>query len=131
MMEIIKKENIKVTFFTTGSALLDTSANFTNVYKEMLSLGHQVALHSHTHPKLENLSATQISNELSQNIAAMSSKLGISSKYFRAPYGTDGALTRERVEAAVGGGSHVINCNPRPSSRTPCVLLTNNQGAWT
>lgn len=44
MMEIIKKANIKVTFFTTGSALLDPAANFTNIYKEALARGHQVLL---------------------------------------------------------------------------------------
>ena len=49
--EILKEEDILVTFFTVGSALLDPTANFTEVYKELLERGHQVALHTHTHPR--------------------------------------------------------------------------------
>ncbi|KAI5801277.1 hypothetical protein EDC01DRAFT_687823 [Geopyxis carbonaria] len=108
-MQIIKDAGIKVTFFTTGNALLDTEGNFTAIYKEMMALGHQVALHSMSHPKLESLSAAAITKEFTDDIAATKSKLGLTTKYFRAPYGTDGALTRQRLEAAVGGGSKTIN----------------------
>lgn len=66
-------------------------------------------MHSMTHPKLESLSVAQINSEYTQSIAALKNKLGVTTKYFRAPYGTDGALTRQRLEAAVGGGSKVIN----------------------
>lgn len=51
VMQIIKEEAIPVTFFTVGSALLDEAANFSNVYREMKSLGHQIALHSWSHPR--------------------------------------------------------------------------------
>ena len=114
MMQIIKDANIKVTFFAVGSALLDTSGNFTNIYKEAIANGHQVALHSQTHPKIEGLSTiAQIDSQFTQNIATAKSKLGVTTKYFRAPYGTDGALTRQRLELAVGGNSKVINCKYR------------------
>jgi peptidoglycan/xylan/chitin deacetylase (PgdA/CDA1 family) len=62
-----------------------------------------------THPKLESLSVAEIDSEFQQSIAAVKTRLGVSTKYFRAPYGTDGALTRQRFDAAVGGGSKVIN----------------------
>jgi hypothetical protein len=51
VMEIIKAEAIPVTFFAVGNALLDEPANFSNVYREMRSLGHQIALHSWSHPE--------------------------------------------------------------------------------
>lgn len=49
-MRILKEEDILVTFFTVGSGLEDPDANFTSVYQEMLERGHQVALHTYTHP---------------------------------------------------------------------------------
>jgi hypothetical protein len=48
VLKIIREENIKVTFFTVGAPLLDQGTNLTNVYKEMMAAGHQLALHSFT-----------------------------------------------------------------------------------
>lgn len=125
-MKIIADAGIKVTFFTVGSALYDSSGNFTAVYKEALARGHQVALHSMTHPKIEGLaSVALIDAEFQQSIAALKDKLGVTTKYFRAPYGTDGALTRQRFEAAVvGGGSRIINwvCQLLPAGELPSPI---------
>jgi peptidoglycan/xylan/chitin deacetylase (PgdA/CDA1 family) len=51
VLKILKEEDVKVTFFAVGNALADERTNLTNVYKEALSLGHQVGLHSWSHPK--------------------------------------------------------------------------------
>lgn len=53
VLRIIKEEDIKVTFFTVSAPLLDPSTNLSNVYREMQAAGHQIALHSYTHPKME------------------------------------------------------------------------------
>lgn len=51
VMQILDKEDVRVTFFVVGAGLRDRSTNFSSFYKEMLRKGHQVALHSNTHPK--------------------------------------------------------------------------------
>lgn len=51
VMRILDAEDVLVTFFVVGAGLRDHSSNFTNFYKEMMKRGHQVALHSNTHPK--------------------------------------------------------------------------------
>jgi hypothetical protein len=51
VMDILEKENILVTFFVVGAGLRDEETNFTQVYREMLRRGHQIALHSNTHRK--------------------------------------------------------------------------------
>lgn len=51
VMQILAEEDIKVTFFTVGNGLIDPTANFTAMYHEMLWRGHQVALHTYSHPK--------------------------------------------------------------------------------
>lgn len=51
IMRILEEERILVTFFVVGKGLRDPFANFSGVYAEMLRRGHQVALHSNSHPK--------------------------------------------------------------------------------
>ena len=51
IMEILEEEDVLVTFFVVGRGLREKDTNFTNVYKEMLRRGHQIALHSNTHRK--------------------------------------------------------------------------------
>lgn len=51
VLKILRDEDVKVTFFAVGSGLADETTNLSNVYKEALSEGHQVGLHSWNHPK--------------------------------------------------------------------------------
>lgn len=105
VMKIVKEEGIKVTFFTVGAALLDKSNNLTNVYKDMLKQGHQVAYHSFTHPKIEGLGTNEaIDWEITQDINAMTQTLGITSTHFRPPFGNEGAKMRQRIAALIPGG---------------------------
>lgn len=50
VMDILEDEGVLVTFFAVGNGLVDPTADFTGVYREMLNRGHQVALHSYSHP---------------------------------------------------------------------------------
>jgi peptidoglycan/xylan/chitin deacetylase (PgdA/CDA1 family) len=102
VVSAVAAAGIHVTFFTVGAALLDSSTNLTNVYNGMLAAGHQVAYHSYTHPPMEGLpSLAAIDWELNNDIAAVSSTLGITSTYFRPPFGTEGARVRQRLAAAI------------------------------
>jgi peptidoglycan/xylan/chitin deacetylase (PgdA/CDA1 family) len=95
---------IKVTFFTVGAPLLDASTNLTAVYKTMLARGHQIAYHSYTHPPMEGLpSLAAIDWEITSDISAVKATLGITSTYFRPPFGTEGARVRQRLAALIPG----------------------------
>lgn len=104
VMKIVKEEGIKVTFFTVGAPLLDPSTNLTNVYREMLSQGHQVALHSQTHPKMEGLPDYEsIDWEYKEDIKTVEKQLdGLHTNYFRPPFGTEGARMRQRLAQTLG-----------------------------
>ncbi|KAI4275330.1 MAG: hypothetical protein LQ337_003314 [Flavoplaca oasis] len=102
VLEAVNEADIKVTFFTVGAPLLDTANNLTNVYKEMLSRGHQMAYHSFTHPPMEGLpDKAAIDSELTQAIDAVQKTLNVRSKYFRPPFGTEGARIRQRLAAVI------------------------------
>ncbi|KAF2398148.1 glycosyl hydrolase [Trichodelitschia bisporula] len=107
VMKIIAEEGIKVTFFTVGAPLLDPSTNLTSIYRDMRAQGHQIALHSYTHPKLEGLgSLGDIDWELENNLAAAHLAFpSFGSRYFRAPFGTEGARMRQRIQERVGGAA--------------------------
>ncbi|KAF2865472.1 glycosyl hydrolase [Massariosphaeria phaeospora] len=104
VMDIIKSEGIKVTFFTVGAPLLDKSTNLTNVYRDMQAQGHQIALHSYTHPKMEGLpDVASIDWEYNEDIKAVKQQLnGLASPYFRPPFGNEGARMRARLANSVG-----------------------------
>lgn len=103
VVSYVEAAGIHVTFFTVGAALLDASTNLSTVYSSMLSQGHQVAYHSHTHPPMEGLpTLAAIDWELNSDISAVSSTLsGHTSTYFRPPFGTEGARTRQRLAALI------------------------------
>lgn len=110
VLKIIREENIKVTFFTVGAPLLDETTNLTNVYKEMQAAGHQLALHSFTHPKMEGLpDYSSIDWEYNEDIKAMKSQFNLDTSYFRPPFGNEGARMRSRLAKAVGRKPTITN----------------------
>lgn len=111
VLKIIREEDIKVTFFTVGAPLLDAGTNLTNVYKEMMAAGHQLALHSFTHPKMESLpDYAAIDWEYNEDVKAMKSQFnGLTTPYFRPPFGNEGARMRSRLVKAVGSKATITN----------------------
>ncbi|KAK4125441.1 carbohydrate esterase family 4 protein [Parathielavia appendiculata] len=105
VMDIINQADIPVTFFTVGLPLLDKSNGLADMYKEMAARGHQIALHSYTHPKMEGLPDTAaIDWEYNNDIGAVRQVFGdgiIHTNYFRPPFGTEGARMRQRLAAAL------------------------------
>ncbi|CAG8026919.1 unnamed protein product [Penicillium salamii] len=98
VMRILDEEGVRVTFFVVGTGLRDRSSNFTEFYKEMLQKGHQVALHSNTHPKMETLQTVrEIDEEIIQTVEVFKTQLGIESSYFRPPFGTVAARLRQQL----------------------------------
>ncbi|KAI1822253.1 hypothetical protein F4861DRAFT_407827 [Xylaria intraflava] len=104
VIRTIDEAGFKATFFTVGAALLDPSTNLSNVYHEMKSKGHQIALHSFTHPPLEGLpDEAAIDWEYTNDLKAVAQVFGSdqNTKYFRAPFGIEGARMRQRYAALV------------------------------
>ncbi|KAI4287731.1 MAG: hypothetical protein L6R35_003010 [Caloplaca aegaea] len=102
VLQAVNAADIKVSFFTVGAPLLDSGNNLTNVYKEMVGRGHQMAYHSFTHPPMEGLpDLAAIDSELTQAVDAVQKTLSVKSKYFRPPFGTEGARIRQRLAAII------------------------------
>jgi peptidoglycan/xylan/chitin deacetylase (PgdA/CDA1 family) len=111
LAQIIREEGIKVTFFAVGAVLEDNSTGFADLYRQFESEGHQIALHSYTHPRMEGLPDTKsIDWEYNEDLRVMENIFGERSNYFRPPYGVDGARMRERWAATSGSANpYMIN----------------------
>ena len=52
VLHILREENVNVTFFVVGEGLADEKGtNLSSVYREVLGEGHEIGLHSWSHPK--------------------------------------------------------------------------------
>lgn len=112
LAQIIRDAGIKVTFFALGAVLEDDSTGMATLYKQLKSEGHQIALHSYTHPRMEELpSNAAIDWEYNEDYRVMNNIFGEKSNYFRPPYGVEGARMRQRWAAASGSdkSAYLIN----------------------
>jgi peptidoglycan/xylan/chitin deacetylase (PgdA/CDA1 family) len=112
VMDIINQAGITVTFFTVGLPLLDSKNGLAKYYKEMAARGHQIALHSYTHPKMEGLpDQASIDWEINNDVGAVRSVFGANTpvNYFRPPFGTEGARMRQRLAANLGSNTHIVH----------------------
>ncbi|KAI1491281.1 hypothetical protein F5X96DRAFT_668892 [Biscogniauxia mediterranea] len=103
VVRTIEAANVTVTFFTVGAPLRDPATNLSAVYADMARRGHQIALHSYTHPALEGLpDEAAIDWEYRNDFRAVAETFGgMQSRYFRPPFGTEGARMRQRLAALV------------------------------
>jgi peptidoglycan/xylan/chitin deacetylase (PgdA/CDA1 family) len=75
--------NQKSTFCDIGSQII---SNYETTQREYAS-GHQVVIHTWSHPNLTALSPSQVYAELAWTIYAIHAAIGQTPKYFRPPYG--------------------------------------------
>lgn len=111
VVEILEAADIPVTFFTVGLPLLDESNGLADIYKDMAARGHQIALHSYTHPPMEGLpDEASIDWEYTNDVGAVRQVFGdgVHTNYFRPPFGTEGARMRQRLAAVLDDPSPYI-----------------------
>lgn len=83
IIEILTKNNVGGTFFLVGF----WSEKYQDKIKEIDSAGLDIGTHSNTHPKMSQLSTSQIEHELSVSMKAITDVTGKPVRYFRPPYG--------------------------------------------
>ncbi|TDZ21602.1 Chitin deacetylase [Colletotrichum orbiculare MAFF 240422] len=109
LAQIIKDAGIKVTFFAVGAVLENDATGMRELYKQLRGEGHQIALHSYTHPRMEGLPTVEsIDWEYNEDFRVMTGIFGERSSYFRPPYGVEGARMRQRWAAISGAARNYI-----------------------
>lgn len=94
VLDLLKKYNIKATFFVIGENIHNNQDILKRIEKE----GHVIGVHTFTHPDLTKLSDEKIREELTKTIDAIHKVLpNYKIKFMRPPYG----LINEKVKKIV------------------------------
>ncbi|MET7985356.1 glycosyltransferase [Streptomyces sp. NPDC005281] len=82
VLDVLKANHAHAVFFVTGTM----ASRYPDLVERMVKEGHEVGLHTFSHPDLSYQSTSRIDWELSQNQLALEGAAGIRSSLFRPPY---------------------------------------------
>lgn len=85
ILDELKKENVKATFFLIGLEAKDRLWLVRRIYRE----GHEIGNHTFTHPDISNISRNYMKLELNLNERLFAGVLGVKTALFRPPYSVD------------------------------------------
>jgi len=83
LLSYLDANNLKTTFFVVGSRV----AEFPYTAQDEYMSGHQIAVHTWSHPSLTTLTNEQIIAELGWSKKVIKDVLGVTPNYMRPPYG--------------------------------------------
>ncbi len=83
ILEILRENNIKTTFFLTGFWI----EKYPDLVKKIVAEGHELGNHTWTHPHLNALDKQSIKQELELVHAALTKLTAVEPKLFRPPFG--------------------------------------------
>ncbi|KAG6820755.1 hypothetical protein H0H93_012019 [Arthromyces matolae] len=83
LLDYLDQNNLKSTFFVVGSRVISFPAILQNEYMT----GHQIAVHTWSHPSLTTLSNEEIIAELGWSKKVIKDVLGVTPNMMRPPYG--------------------------------------------
>lgn len=83
ILDILAKNNIKVTFFMTGGWV----NKYPEDVKAIVAAGHDIGNHSENHKQMSQLSKEQCTQEIMKTHNRVKELTGIEMNLFRAPYG--------------------------------------------
>lgn len=91
ILNILKKHNVKATFFFLGTRV----HQYPDTAKKVLEDGHVIGNHTYWHPELTKTGVQNMEWEIKKNEQEIQNVLDIKTNLFRAPYG---ALTEKHVQ---------------------------------
>jgi peptidoglycan/xylan/chitin deacetylase (PgdA/CDA1 family) len=102
ILDILKREDVKATFFIVGSR----AKAHPEMVRRIVSEGHAVGNHSWSHPDFANISADQAVKQIRDTQDELASIIGYRPTIFRPPYG---ALNKEDGKAITAMGINIID----------------------
>lgn len=93
VLDILKKNNIKATFFVTGGSVY----NHQEVLKRAFAEGNVIGNHSYSHPNLSKMSDSVIAKELTKTNELIYQTIHVHPVLFRPPYGSCSAQCKKVV----------------------------------
>ncbi|KAJ1569513.1 chitin deacetylase [Cladochytrium tenue] len=95
VLSYLAEKDVYTTFFVVGSRVLDNPDALLSAYQS----GHQIGMHTWSHPDLTQLSDDQIVAEIVYSAMAVKAVTGVVPKYMRPPYGSINDNVRSVLKA--------------------------------
>ena len=103
ILKILKKEDVKATFFFLGSNI----KRYKNIVKQAFIEGHTVAGHGYDHIDFRKLTLNDVyKNQILKTGMLIKEFIGMEYKFFRPPYG---AVTEKQITFFQNKGFKIIN----------------------
>ena len=96
ILAILKKYNIKATFFMVG----ENAKMYPDIVKAVYAAGHQVNSHSMTHPMLTKISDKSLYYEVGEPYKILYQILDVHPKCLRYPFGASNGHVRQVIQEA-------------------------------
>lgn len=126
ILDILKKYNVKATFFVVGKRVQENCPIIQRMYQE----GHEIGNHSYTHSYLTKISIPEQQQEIGNNQQIIQQCIGYQPTWFRAPFGDQNpALLRIVHSFGLSNAQWTIDTNDwRNSSNIKTItnLAINN-----
>lgn len=101
ILEILRKHDVKATFFLLGENML----KYPDLARQIAAEGHVIGNHTFSHPKLTDLDEVAYRHEIRRADSLILQMIGYKPRYFRPTYG---AITEAQVSWASKRGMMVI-----------------------
>ncbi|ORX77680.1 glycoside hydrolase/deacetylase, partial [Basidiobolus meristosporus CBS 931.73] len=95
LLKTLKEKQVTATFFVLGVNVNEPSTS--GFLKQAYDDGHQIALHTNTHPHLNNMTDAQIREEMTLVEQAVHNVIKVTPNYMRPPYGECNDSTRSTL----------------------------------
>jgi len=96
MLEILQKENVRVTFFVTGR----WAAQFPELVRQMADAGHEIGNHGYGHPHPDQLSVSLNQRDIQRAERVIQEITGRRTELYAPPYGERGPAVLTAAENA-------------------------------
>jgi peptidoglycan/xylan/chitin deacetylase (PgdA/CDA1 family) len=107
VLDILKKHNVKATFFVIGKL----AEKHPDIVKRIAREGHVLGNHTYNHPQLKKLTMDKFIEDIEKSEAALSPLAGYTPRLIRPPYG---AVTDEELAWLKDEGYLTVNWNVDP-----------------
>lgn len=104
VLDVLKKHNIKATFFLIGARAKEHDEIVKRIHDE----GHAIGNHTYWHPNLPKEKLDRMEWEVTETEKVIENIIGYKPRLFRSPYG---ALNEEMVETLGGMNNTIIGWN--------------------
>ncbi|MFV0415356.1 MAG: polysaccharide deacetylase family protein [Chthoniobacterales bacterium] len=128
LLDLLKKENVKATFYLVGK----NAQAYPAIVKRIAEEGHELGNHSWSHPALNRLGANGVKSQMDRTTRAIQKASGVTVKTMRPPYGATNSRLNRRLNEEFGLKVIMWSVDPldwkyRNSKRVANSILTKTK----